>query len=101
MVVPPWDTVKVTEPPFTVPAVLATVAVNVTFWLPLLTLAEAFAAVVVVGACTVVVAMLRYCWLLELSFAALTYTPTPGDAPVTCKLALLPDASVPNEQLNT
>jgi hypothetical protein len=48
IVVPLCDTVNVTVPTFTAPAPLVTVAVNVTFWLLALNVAEAFAAVVVV-----------------------------------------------------
>jgi hypothetical protein len=47
--VPPLETVKVTVPAFTVPAVLVTVAERVTFWELALNPVEAFAAVVVVG----------------------------------------------------
>jgi len=46
--VPPCSTVNVTVPTFTAPAGLVTVALSVTFWLLVLKLAEAFAAVVVV-----------------------------------------------------
>jgi hypothetical protein len=47
--VPPLETVNVTVPAFTVPAVLVTVAERVTFWELALNPIEAFAAVVVVG----------------------------------------------------
>jgi hypothetical protein len=47
--VPPLETVNVTVPAFTVPAVLVTVAARVTFWELALNPIEAFAAIVVVG----------------------------------------------------
>jgi len=47
--VPPLETVNVTVPAFTFPAVLVTVAERVTFWELALNPVEAFAAVVVVG----------------------------------------------------
>jgi hypothetical protein len=50
IVVPPWDTVNVTVPVFTVPDALVTVDDSVTFWLLVLKFADAFAAVVVVAA---------------------------------------------------
>jgi hypothetical protein len=46
---PPLETVNVTVPAFTVPAVLVTVAERVTFWELALNPIEAFAAIVVVG----------------------------------------------------
>ena len=59
MVVPPWLTVNVTVPAFTVPPPLVTVAESATFWLLALNGAEAFAPVVVVAdAVTVKVAVL-------------------------------------------
>jgi hypothetical protein len=48
--VAPWRTVKMTLPSLTVPPAELTVAVNVTFCAPLLNVAVAFAAAVVVGA---------------------------------------------------
>ena len=47
--VPPCDTVNVTVPELTVPAALVTTAERLTFWLLVLKLADALAAVVVVA----------------------------------------------------
>ena len=52
------------------------------------------------SACTVMVVMVRYCWLFTVTVAALVYVPAPAEALVTWRLALAPDAKVPNEQLN-
>jgi|SRR5271168_4712057 len=50
---------------------------------------------------TVIVVIVRNCWLLTVTVAALTYVPAAADAPLTCNAALLPDAKFPNEQFNT
>src|SRR5580704_6671327 len=42
-----------------------------------------------VSACTVIVVIVRYCWLFTVTVAAFVYVPSPADALLTCTVALL------------
>jgi hypothetical protein len=70
MTVPPCNTVNVTDPAFTVPAVLVTVALSATLCALELKLAEAFAAVVAVAALPTVSVWVVSLLAAKLAFAA-------------------------------